>query len=524
MERSGQALAMEALVVSHDKGMVDQLQGLLEHQHACSVRWAPTYESAESMLPLPPAGLPRPVFVDLRPNGHQESPAGLLSRLASLRATGMPVFSIDAGSYRRDWAGLADAAVHAHLRWPIEDAQLRELMAGKLSSPTSPLMPRVVKTATCKYTTHTPALAQMLDNLLLMAAHDVTLLLVGETGTGKTTLARVIHELSPRAHEKLLTVACGALPPDLIESELFGHVKGAFTGAERTKIGKFEAADQGTLLLDEIDVLGPGQQTKLLRVIETGEFEPVGSNETRRSQARLIVASNVDLRALMERNEFRADLYYRLNVLEFQIPALRNRPLDIVPLTLDFIEEFSEAHSIEIRYIHPDFLNCLKNYDWPGNIRELKNHIRRAVLFCRNGELTPADLAPTVLLGAQRPRETNGTSRPAVTLSQRVACTEQEILLQALRANEFKRAATARALGISRVGLYKKMKKYGLLDRTQAGVSRKASEPLPAASPEPAEAEDAALPAEVADHDVAAAGEIVRLPMREATPPSAEAV
>src|SRR5690606_35845797 len=153
---------------------------------------------------------------------------------------------------------------------------------------------------------------------------------------------------------------------------------------------------QGTLLLDEIDVLTPAQQARLLRVIESGEFEPVGSNETQISQARLVVATNVDLNSLMEKGEFRSDLYYRLNVLEFHIPPLRKRRLDIVPLALGFIDEFRTAHDVAIRRIDPDFLSCLVAYDWPGNVRELKNHIRRAVLFCRNGELTPADLAPAV--------------------------------------------------------------------------------------------------------------------------------
>jgi DNA-binding NtrC family response regulator len=205
-------------------------------------------------------------------------------------------------------------------------------------------------------------------------------------------------------------------------------------------------------------------------VIETGEFEPVGSNDTRRSRARLIVASNVDLKELMERNEFRADLYYRLNMLEFRIPPLRERSRDIVPMTLDFVDEFCRGHKIEIRRVHPDFLACLKAYDWPGNVRELKNHIRRAVLFCRTGILTPNELAPHFrqLLhqnasatdddGARLPRAAQET-----TFVERLASSEREILEQALQEHGNNRTATAKALGISRVGLYKKMKKYGMI-------------------------------------------------------------
>jgi DNA-binding NtrC family response regulator len=238
-------------------------------------------------------------------------------------------------------------------------------------------------------------------------------------------------------------------------------VKGAFTGADRDKLGKFEAAKGGTLLLDEIDVLGPNQQAKLLRVIETGEFEQVGSNETRTSRARLIAASNVDLKELMEQEEFRADLYYRLSVLEFRIPPLRQRPLDIVPLTLDFVAEFAASHGVTIRRVHPEFLAALKQYDWPGNIRELKNHVRRAVLFCRNEELSADDLAPSVLRAAER--STAATCLFPSTLSEKVALSEREILEQALREHGNKRTATAQSLGISRVGLYKKMKKYGMI-------------------------------------------------------------
>jgi len=227
-------------------------------------------------------------------------------------------------------------------------------------------------------------------------------------------------------------------------------------------------------------VLAPVQQTKLLRVIETGEFEPVGSNDTRASQARLIVASNVDLKELMHRDEFRPDLYYRLNVLEFHIPPLRDRPRDIVPLTLGFVNEFSSLHKIDIRQIHPSFLTALKDYNWPGNIRELKNHIRRAVLFCRNSELTEQDLAIGLLQSRHASASPSGRQETA-SLSEQVAMTEQEILEAALRANGYRRNATAQALGISRVGLYKKMRKYGLLgtQRARTAISMSSQFPSP---------------------------------------------
>jgi transcriptional regulator with PAS, ATPase and Fis domain len=305
---------------------------------------------------------------------------------------------------------------------------------------------------------------QILEHLTRVASHDVTILLVGETGTGKTTVARMVHDLSHRVDEVFLALACGALPPELVESEVFGHVRGSFTGAERNKEGKFEVADRGTLLLDEIDCLDQIQQMKLLRVIETGEFERVGSNETLKTNTRLIAASNVDLKTLVEAGKFRPDLYYRLSVLEFKIPPLRDRPFDIVPMTMVFIDEFREKHGIDIRRIHPEFLERLRYYHWPGNIRELKNHVGRAVLFSHHGHLTPADLAPTILESPENGASRNSSFRTGTTLSDKVANTEQELLSKALEEHGNNRTATAKALGISRVGLYKKMKKYGMIE------------------------------------------------------------
>src|SRR5262249_9907437 len=187
---------------------------------------------------------------------------------------------------------------------------------------------------------HTPSLAVLAEPLALAATHDVTVLLTGETGTGKTYLARLIHDYSPRRDERLLMVPCGALVANLVESELFGHTKGAFTGADPAKVGKFEAVGEGTLLLDEIDTLGLDQQANLLRVIETGEYESVGSNETKICKARIIAASNRDLGKAMQQGRFRQDLYYRLNVVPFFLPPLRERRQDIAPLARGMAARF----------------------------------------------------------------------------------------------------------------------------------------------------------------------------------------
>lgn len=313
--------------------------------------------------------------------------------------------------------------------------------------------------------TYTADLFPVLDDLMRVAHRDVTLLLIGETGTGKTTLARFIHNSSPRRDNPFQHLACGALPGDLIESELFGHTRGAFTGAERHKIGRFQAAGKGTLLLDEIDVLDLKQQSKLLKVIETGEYELVGSTESRQAEARLIVASNVNLEDLAENGRFRPDLYYRLNVLEFRLPALRDRPLDVTALAVGIIEECCQAHHIEVKRVQADFLHALKQYRWPGNLRELKNHLRRAVLFCENGILTVNDLSAKVLQAQFAPpaNAAGERARRNWTLADRVALNERDLLMQALKENGDNRTRTAKALGLSRVGLYKKLRRLGLM-------------------------------------------------------------
>ena len=326
-----------------------------------------------------------------------------------------------------------------------------------------------------RFETSSPEFWQILSDLEVAANHDVTILLIGETGAGKTYLSRLIHEVSSRRHEPFLPVSCGALPNDLIESELFGHSKGSFTGAHQDKQGKFSAARRGSILLDEIDALGLEQQVKLLRVIETGEFEPVGSNLTHVCDARLIIASNLELQPLVAQGRFRPDLYYRLNMLKFVIPPLRHRPMDIVPLARKFVRQFTVKHGIRIHEIDDDVFLTLLNYPWPGNVRELEHVIQRAMIYCRDGRLRTSHLPQHILSGETGP--TNNASGkllkptlPAMrygdaqglNLINQIALNEKEIIEQTLFQNSFSRTKTAKQLGISRVTLYNKMKKYGL--------------------------------------------------------------
>ncbi|MFN0195836.1 MAG: sigma-54 interaction domain-containing protein [Planctomycetaceae bacterium] len=339
------------------------------------------------------------------------------------------------------------------------------MAASKESKPTPPAV--ILAGLTRQFETHSTQLKQMLAELEIAARHNVTILLIGETGSGKTYLSKLIHEISPRHAAPFLHVACGALPSELIESEMFGHAKGAFTSAHVEKEGKFIAAGQGTILLDEIDVLGPEQQVKLLRVIETGEFEQVGANRTLCSQARLVVASNLNLQPLVEQGRFRPDLYYRLNMLKFEIPPLRQRKADILPLAKKFVKQMAEKHNIEITHIEDELFMTLLNYPWPGNVRELENVIQRAVIYCTDGVLRRQHLPGHIISGEAGPSNDPSVNMPLTTsrlssLNEQVALTEREIIEQVLARNHQSRTNSARELGISRVTLYNKMKKYGM--------------------------------------------------------------
>jgi two-component system response regulator HydG len=230
-----------------------------------------------------------------------------------------------------------------------------------------------------------------------VAPQPTTLLLCGETGTGKTRLARLIHELSPRREEPFLVVDCGSLSPALLESEMFGHVRSAFNGADRARPGKLATAGRGTLLLDEVNSLPLPLQAKLVRAMDEGLFEPVGANCALSLQARLIAASSVDLGAEVAAGRFRADLFFRPDVVAFCLPPLRRRPAAIRPLVLEFLAEFTSRNRPDIRGIQPEALQVLQAYHWPGNIRELRNVVERAVALARGPDVSLTDLPQQIL-------------------------------------------------------------------------------------------------------------------------------
>jgi two-component system, NtrC family, response regulator HydG len=367
-------------------------------------------------------------------------------------------------------AGL-DPYVARRLRWPDDAATLTQLTRDRwgrgrefTGSPQESLEELLAR----KLLAQTPSLLPLVERIALAANHDVTVLLNGETGTGKTFLAHLIHAYSPRKDHKFLAVPCGAIAANLVESEFFGHVKGAFTGADRAKVGKFAAVGDGTLLLDEIDTLGLEQQTTLLRVIETGEFEPVGSVETQQCTARLIFASNLDLEEAVARARFRPDLYFRLNVMSFHLPPLRERLQDIAPLARGMAARFNRKFHKNLFDISPEALAALESFPWPGNIRQLENVLQHAVLVSTGPEILLQHLPQPVQdhAAAAAYHADNGEGNGAAfgaTLHHQRDVTERNVIQRALADHGYSRARAADALGISRVTLYKKMKKYGLM-------------------------------------------------------------
>jgi DNA-binding NtrC family response regulator len=294
-------------------------------------------------------------------------------------------------------------------------------------------------------------LQQVQEIIEQVAPSDANVLVTGENGTGKGVVARLIHERSLRAAQPLVTVNMGGLAEGVFESEMFGHVKGAFTDARTDRTGRFELANTGTLFLDEIANLTAQQQAKMLRVLETGEFERVGSSKTRQADVRLLSATNADIRKDIDQGRFREDLFFRLNTIQIHLPPLRNRVEDIPVLAEQFLDELSLRYRKELKGLHPDTVPLLRSYPWPGNVRELRHVIERAVLLSRSDLIQPADL------GLQ-----NSPNREPILEEMDLESAEIYLIRRALERNQGNAMAAAKALGVSRSAFYRRLQKHGI--------------------------------------------------------------
>jgi DNA-binding NtrC family response regulator len=320
---------------------------------------------------------------------------------------------------------------------------------------------------------HDYRMLKIFDVIDSVADARASVLITGENGTGKSMIARAIHARSGRRSGAFVEVACGALPDTLLESELFGHVAGAFTGANTDKIGKFQLADGGTLFLDEIATATPAMQVKLLRVLQEFQFEQLGGTETKSVDTRVILATNEDLSRAVQEGSFRQDLYYRVNVVNIVLPALRERVGDIPLLVDHFLREAAETCGRDVEGFDSESLAAMQAYGWPGNIRQLENVVERAVLLSRGSLLTMEDLPPELTGQQHALADANGPRSPEAigihdvqgkSLREALEGPERQIILQVLRAHNWNRAATAETLDINRTTLYKKMKRLGLDD------------------------------------------------------------
>lgn len=436
--------APRILIVDDDPGQRSLLDSFLSSQGFVTTL-AESGERALALLPTAPFAM---MISDVRMPGL----SGLETlRLARKDFATLPVLLVTAFPDIRDTvAAMRDGAVN-YLAKPID---LDELLAGVRQaiglSISAPLRYDAEKQLPESVVARSPLTQAVFRDASLIAPSDTRVLITGESGVGKEILADVIHGWSQRAAGPIIKVNCAAIPETLLESELFGHEKGAFTGAHAQRIGRFEEADRGTILLDEIAEMSPALQAKLLRITQDGRFQRVGANREIHTHARLLAATNRNLETEVKNGRFREDLFYRLNVVELHLPALRERREDIVPLASQFVTEFSQGRS----RLAETTARSLEKYPWPGNVRELRNAMERAVLLSR-GELILPDHLPARVLEA-------GKSAAPVESSEleRLEEIERQAIFQTLRQHQSNRTETAKALGISRRTLIYKLQRF----------------------------------------------------------------
>ena len=435
---------VRVLIVDDDPGQRSLLDSFLRSQGFETVPVA-SGEQALEVLRAQPIGM---MISDVRMPG--------LSGLETLRRARrehqiLPILLVTAYADIREAVGaMRDGAVN-YLSKPIDlDELLLTVRQATGLSDSAPLRFGDDKQLPGDVVARSPLMQAVFRDASLIASSESRVLITGESGVGKEVVADVIHAWSPRTAGPLVKVNCAAIPETLLESELFGHEKGAFTGAQAQRIGRFEMANGGTLFLDEIAEMSPQLQAKLLRVTQNGSFTRLGSGLERRTDARLLAATNSDLEEAVRAGRFREDLFYRLNVVELNIPPLRERPEDVLPLAMRFIEQLTQGRA----RFSSAVADCLTRYTWPGNVRELRNAMERAALLSRGEMILPEHLPNRVRALAER--KPAGEAPDPRGLEE----IERQAILQALRQNGFNRTETAKALGISRRALTYKLQRF----------------------------------------------------------------
>ena len=432
------------LIVDDDPGQRSLLDSFLRSQGFETIPVA----SGEQALEVLRAGEISMMISDVRMPG--------LSGLETMRRARkehavLPILLVTAYADIREAVGaMRDGALN-YLAKPIDlDELLATVQQATGIAKPAPLKFSADKQLPAHVVAKSPLMQAVFHDASLIAASESRILITGESGVGKEVLADVIHAWSARAAGPLVKVNCAAIPETLLESELFGHEKGAFTGAVAQRIGRFETANNGTIFLDEVADMSPPLQAKLLRVTQEGRFHRVGSNIELRTNARILAATNRNLEEEVKAGRFREDLFYRLNVVELNIPSLRERPEDILPLASAFIAEFTRGKA----RFSSSVADCLTRYAWPGNVRELRNAMERAALLSLGELILPEHLPAKVRAAAE--------SAPAAEPqdAQRLGEIERQAIVQALRKHDFNRTETAKALGISRRALIYKLQRF----------------------------------------------------------------
>jgi DNA-binding NtrC family response regulator len=462
------------LLITADSSLVDLVQEVVDSTPPLSFHCVATYPDACNRLQRPGVVL---ILAHLPQGGDVADVSHLLRTVAGSPRPAATIILSDEHRPEHALAFLRQGAVDCldrplsvpRLSYLIDAHTVRaRLEAAREPAPKAPEVAIMGEGNPFLYVPSAP-MGRLMEQVERVAPQETTILLGGETGTGKTRLAKLIHEISPRRNEPFLVVNCAALPANLMESEMFGHVRGAFTGADRDRAGKFTDAGRGTILLDEIDALPLTLQAKFLRVVEERTFEAVGANRSLTLQARLIVASNRDLEEEANAGRFRTDLYYRLNVVGFFLPPLRERRDVIRPLVHRLVADFATRNRRSVTGITEEALQALEAYHWPGNIREMRNVIERGVALCPGTEVELADLPEALrqLVEDTRPAPAPSAAaaplRAGATLAQTKEEAEAAFILAALKRNDNNRLRAALELGISRMTLYKKLHRYGLI-------------------------------------------------------------